>query len=174
MTPPRASRAGMSRCSRGTQSSGVRFWNFTASQPARDRGVDQLLGELDVAVVVDADLGDDVRGLAVTDAATADVNRACSGHVVRDGATSRSARSRSSGSSISSGALGRHFEHRDVPEEAEAGPPESFGAHGVDSSGLDELHRTFLSPRPGACVMVDGDNAGGALAPEERVDFAPR
>ena len=50
-----------SRWSVGTQISGVRFWNLTASQPAVGGDVDQLPGDVEVTVVVDPDLADHVR-----------------------------------------------------------------------------------------------------------------
>ncbi len=54
----------LSRMSIGVEMSGVRFWNFTALAPAAGGHVDELLGDLHVAVVVDADLADHVDGLA--------------------------------------------------------------------------------------------------------------
>ena len=55
----------MSRWCRGTQISGVRFWNLTASHPAAAATSMSLLAMADVAVVVDADLADDETGLGV-------------------------------------------------------------------------------------------------------------
>ena len=57
----------MSHWSRGVQISGVRFWNLTASQPASAAASISAKRVLQVAVVVDADLADDVDGLAGAD-----------------------------------------------------------------------------------------------------------
>ena len=64
---PTASRAARRACARASQISGVRFWNFTASRAGVGGDVDEPLGELDVAVVVEADLGDHVDGAAAAD-----------------------------------------------------------------------------------------------------------
>ena len=73
MRPQGVSRS-MFHWSLGTQSSGVRFWNFTASQPARHGAVDDLAREIERPVVVDADLGDDEHRLVVADEAIGDAN----------------------------------------------------------------------------------------------------
>ncbi len=57
----------VSRMCAGVEISGVRFWNLTASAPGFGGDVDEPLGELDVAVVVQPDLGDDVGGAASAD-----------------------------------------------------------------------------------------------------------
>ena len=78
-TPCRSSRPTASPhlvpLSAGTQISGVRFWNFTACAPA-SAATSISCGDLEVAVVVDADLGDHVDRLAGADQRVADRHRA--------------------------------------------------------------------------------------------------
>ena len=60
--------------SRGTHSSGVRFWNFTASAPASTAPSIIRLASLERAVVVDADLGDHEDRVSLAHPLVADAN----------------------------------------------------------------------------------------------------
>ena len=80
---------------------------------------------LEVAVVVDADLGDDVRGLAVADRPAADRTTVGHGHV----ASPAPARELLGAHEVAGfvdleGAIGWNLEHADLAEEPVTGAPE--------------------------------------------------